>query len=280
MSEHHSLKTYLQARDAAVAAAGEAAHLIRRHAGRLDAGDVDEKGTHDLVTRIDREAQQIIIKVLARACPGYEVLAEEGVGSPAAAVAEGFRWIIDPIDGTTNFTHGVAPYAVSIGLQHEADVVVGVVLDVSAGELFTAVEGGGLYVNGVRAWTSRRSQLGESLITTGFPYSVFEHIDPYLTVLCRFMKEARGVRRPGSAAVDLAWVAAGRFDGFFETGLKPWDVAAGALLVTEGGGRITDFDNQPNPLFRRQVLATNGPLHEVMLEYVQPLRDAALKDFR
>lgn len=264
---------YEQARDTAVAAARAAARVIQARAGGIRAENIRSKATHDLVTDVDEAAQETIIEVLRDAYPQHAILAEEGAAEAAAEAADGFRWIIDPIDGTTNFAHGVPPYAVSIGLQEGERVVVGVVLDVSRDELFTAVRGGGLFVNGVRAQVSDAATLDASLVTTGFPYRELAHLEPYLAVLGTFMRRTRGVRRPGSASVDLAYVACGRFDGFFETGLKAWDVAAGMLLVEEGGGRVTDYRDVPDRLFAGQVLATNGRVHEAMLEVLQPMRD-------
>lgn len=263
---------YEQERDVAVRAARRAARVIQRHAGRLGDEQVREKGTHDLVTEIDEEAQRVIIDTLEAAFPAYDVLAEEGADlSRRRDVADGHRWIIDPIDGTTNFMHGVPPYAVSIGLQREAELVVGVVLDVSRDELFTAVRGQGLFVNGVRSGVSDTDRLNDSLVTTGFPYRSFDHVDAYLDVLRAFMHTTRGVRRPGAASIDLAYVACGRFDAFFETGLSPWDVAAGTVLVEEGGGRVTDFSEATVPLYDRQILASNGRLHADLLQHLGPL---------
>lgn len=258
--------------EAAVDAARQAGQVIRAQAGRFRSDEVRSKGRHDIVTDADVEAEQVIIRTLRAAYPGFDVLAEESGGaSVPSAPPGGYRWIIDPIDGTTNFTRGVPPYAVSIALQREAEVVVGVVYDVARDELFTAVRGEGLFVDGVRHRVSSTPTLDESLITTGFPYRSIEHLNTYLEVLGAFMRRSRGVRRPGSASVDLAYVACGRFDGFFETGLKAWDVAAGLLLVEEGGGRVTDFQEAPNPLFAGQLLATNGLVHAEMLELVAPL---------
>lgn len=258
--------------EAAVAAALSAGRLIQRFAGRLDDTSVREKGTHDLVTEIDEEAQHIIVTRLRDRFPDYAILAEEGEFSKQELVAGGFRWIVDPIDGTTNFLHGVPPYAVSIALQHQDKLVLGVVLDVSRDELFTAVRGGGLYVNGRRATVSRTRELSEALITTGFPFRAFDRIDGYLAAMRRLMKDARGIRRPGSASVDLAYVAAGRFDAFFETHLGVWDVAAGIVLVEEAGGRVTDFGLNDMPLHGREILASNGALHNQMHERISPLR--------
>lgn len=259
--------------DTAIEAAQRAARLIEVHAGRVHSEDVREKGTHDLVTEIDEQAQSIIIETLLSAFPNDEVLAEEGADlATAERHTDGRRWIIDPIDGTTNFTHGFAPYAVSIALQAGADVVVGVVLDVPRGELFTAVRGSGLRVNGAPAGVSATASLDDALVGTGFPFRAYEHLDAFLAVMRRFMTETRGLRRPGSAAVDLAHVACGRFDAFFETGLHPWDVAAGLLLIEEGGGRVTDLDGQRLPLFAHGMVASNGALHEVVMEYVEELR--------
>jgi myo-inositol-1(or 4)-monophosphatase len=265
-----------KARDVAAEAALRAGYLIRQHAGQLDANGIRAKGKQDLVTFVDEEAQRIIVDVLKRTFPDYDVLGEEGADlATMRPVADGYRWIIDPIDGTTNFLHGTPPYAVSIGLQREDEIVAGVVLDVTRHELFTAVRGGGLFVNGARAAVSRTASLYDSLITTGFPYRALEHLDAYLNVFAAFMARTQGVRRPGSAAVDMAYVAAGRFDGFFETGLLPWDVAAGQLLIEEGGGRVTDYENRSNPTFGGHLLASNGLIHDEMLDVIEPLRDFA-----
>jgi len=264
---------YEQARDVAVEAAFQAAHLIRTHAGRLHDADVQEKGIHDLVTHVDEASQALIIDRLSRIFPEHDVLAEEGAdGASPAEAADGYRWIIDPIDGTTNFTRGLSPYAVSIALQHGRQVVVGVVLEVMHDELFTAVRGGGAYRNGVRIHVSPQDRLDRSLLATGFPYRAFSHMDSYVAVFSRFMRETRGMRRFGSASVDLAYVACGRFDGFYETGLQVWDVAAGLLLVEEAGGRVTDYRDASNPLFTEQILASNGLVHEAMLTVLQSMR--------
>lgn len=257
----------------ATQAAREAADLIRDRAGRINGESIRKKGMNDLVTVVDEEAQRIIIRVLEETFPGYSVLAEEDDKGSGSEENEGFRWVIDPIDGTTNFAHGVPPYAVSIGLQRGDEVVVGVVLDVSRDEIFTAVRDHGLQVNGRPESVSGTEALSESLITTGFPYRSIGHLDLYLEVLSDFMTHARGVRRMGSAAVDLAYVAAGRFDGFYETGLKPWDVAAGLLLVEEAGGRVTDYLDRHNPIFEEQLLATNGRIHAEMLSLLARMQD-------
>ena len=262
-----------RARDVAAEAALEAGRLIRAWAGR--ATDVRAKDAFDLVTEVDEEAQRIVVERLREAFPDHDVLAEEGADLAGwADVADGSRWIIDPIDGTTNFAHGVPPYAVSIGLQEGAEIVVGVVLDVARGELFTAVRGGGLYLNGARAGVSATSDLGEGLLATGFPHRSFDRVDPYLQAMRHFIRDALAVRRPGAASVNLAYVACGRFDGFFEVGLMPWDVAAGLLLVEEGGGRVTDYAGAASPVFSGRVLASNGRLHEAMWERLAPLREA------
>lgn len=277
MSIDSELAFYEHARDVAVQVAWQAARLIRSHAGRLQESEVQEKGTHDLVTDIDESSQALIIRALHDAFPDHAMLAEEGADEAEAhAPAEGYRWIIDPIDGTTNFTRGVPPYAVSIALQHASNIVVGVVLEVAHGELFTAVRGQGTYRNGERVHASRRRTLDRSLVVTGFPYRSFGHIDKYLGVLRHFMQSSRGVRRLGAASVDLAYVACGRFDGFFETGLHAWDVAAGMLLVEEAGGRVTDYRDESNPLFRKQILASNGLVHDAMLDVVASMRDVRL----
>lgn len=260
---------YAEAREVAAQLVREAGQIVRYYAGRVV---VREKGYNELVTQADEEVQHFLIEQIRRYFPEHAILAEEDLRAmPDSRERAPFRWIIDPIDGTTNFTHGVPPYGISLALQHEGQTVVGVVYDVPHEELFTAVRGHGLYVNGVRARVSQTATLREALITTGFPYREVMHLDEYLEALGQVIRAARGVRRPGAASVDLAWVACGRFDGFFETGLSPWDVAAGILLVEEGGGRVTDFHGRPDPIFARQLLATNGHLHEALCALVAPL---------
>ncbi len=268
------MKLHDEALNVAIKAALEAGQLIRTHAGRINNGQIRMKNVHDLVTEIDVQSQQIIVDILLGAFPQSSILAEEGdIFSDGDEQVEGLRWIVDPIDGTTNFTHGMPPYAVSIGLEEDGELIVGVVLEVGRWELFTAVKGGGMYVNGVQATVSKAADLADSLLVTGFPYKHFEHLDDFLALLKGLLQDARGVRRTGAASVDLAYVAAGRFDGFFETGLMPWDLAAGTLLITEAGGKVTNYRNKENKLFDRQVVATNGNIHEAILAHVQVMQN-------
>lgn len=261
----------------AVRAARRAATLIRDRGGAL--GKVRAKGTNDFVTEVDEAAQAAVVEVLRDAFPADAILAEEGKDpEDIPSVVEGRRWIVDPLDGTTNFMHGVPPYAVSIALQEAESLVVGVVLDVPHDELFTAVKGNGLRVNGQTAGVSNTAEFGQALLATGFPYRRFEHTEQYLDVLADVLRNTRGVRRHGSAAIDLAWLACGRFDGFFETGLHSWDVAAGVLLVREGGGLVTDYRDTAGlaPLFARQVCATNRRIHEALLQCLNTMADVRL----
>lgn len=261
--------------EAAIEAAMRAGAYVRAQVGRLGDRAVREKGTHDLVTAVDEASQRLILDLLTSAFPTYGRLAEEG--DTDVASDSGYRWIIDPVDGTTNFIHGLPPFAVSIGLEKDAEMVVGVVYEVGRDELFSATRGGGLYLNGRRCRVSTEPDVYRSLITTGFPFRdhTYMHVDAYLGVLGTFMKTCQGVRRPGAAAADLAYVACGRCDGFFEMGLAPWDVAAGALLVEEGGGRVTNFAGHTEGLvYGRQVLASNGVLHETLQAMVAPLHEA------
>ncbi len=261
---------YQRELDAAAGAAREAGSLIRSRVGR--AGAVREKGVHDLVTETDEAAQRLILGLLAAACPEIDALAEESASEGDVLASTGHpRWIVDPIDGTTNFTHGVPPFCVSIALHDGTELVLGVVYEVAADELFAAVAGRGLTLDGASAGVSGTEDLEHSLVTTGFPFRLFWYAEAYLDVLHRFMRAARGIRRPGSAAADLAYVACGRFDGFFEAGLAPWDVAAGIVLVREGGGRVTTLGGGDDALWSGQLLATNGRVHAAMQEITTPL---------
>lgn len=261
----------------AVQAARRGASVIRAQAGQLER--VRNKDTNDFVTATDEAAQEAILSTLRGANPTDAILAEEGRGEETIpAVVEGRRWIVDPLDGTSNFMQQVPPYAVSIALQEDEAIVVGVVLDVPHDELFTAVAGHGLQRNGAPAEVSRTAAFDDAFLATGFPYRRFEHTEQYLDVLGTMLRDSRSVRRHGAAAVDLAWLACGRFDGFFETGLSPWDVAAGALLVREGGGRVTDYrgDGGLTPLFESQMCASNGVVHTPLRQRLASMKDIRL----
>jgi myo-inositol-1(or 4)-monophosphatase len=265
---------YARERAAAEDAARAAGAFIRSHAGRLGADAVRDKGVNDLVTFVDEGAQRLIEERLLAAFPGDAVLGEEGAVEPVAPASEGRRWIVDPLDGTTNFMHGVPPYAVSLALQDGPALVVGVVYDVTYDELYVAERGQGLTLDGRRAKVSETRALAASLVATGFPFRDHRYVRGYLEAFEAFIRATRGVRRHGSASVDLAWVACGRFDGFFEAGLAPWDSAAGVLLVEEGGGRITGLPDGADPVFSGGLVASNGRVHEAMCRAAAPLGEA------
>ena len=264
---------YESERSVAEAAARAAAEVIRQHAGQLTSADMRRKGTHDWVTVADEAAERVLLRHLAEAFPGDDLLGEETAPEDLRPVA-GRRWIVDPIDGTTNFMHGVPPYAVSIGLQEDGVGVLGVILEVTSGELFVGVRGEGLTVNGVPAQVSKARQLDDALIATGFPFRDYRYVDGYLATFERAIRSTRGVRRPGAASIDLAWTAAGRFDGFFEAGLSPWDIAAGLVLVEAAGGRVSALPDTADPVYNGGLVASNGHLHASLLELTEPLAEA------
>ena len=252
----------------AVKAARKAAAIINRASLDLDLIRVSTKGRRDFVTEVDRAAEAAIIETLSTAYPQHAFLAEESGASQTAKDAE-YTWIIDPLDGTTNFIHGFPQYAVSIGLRHRGQLSQAVVYDPTRNELFTASRGRGAYLNDRRIRVSRRAQLRECLIGTGFPFRQLEHLDEYVRMFKRITEETAGIRRPGAAALDLAYVAAGRLDGFWEFGLSPWDMAAGTLIIVEAGGLVSDFDGDENYLFTGNVVCGTPDVHEQLLALVQ-----------
>lgn len=263
----------------AMAAARKAAAFIRSQSGRVHADDVRDKGLNDFASYVDEGAQQIILEAIRADFPEHDILAEEGFEEQDIPLhgIPGWLWIVDPLDGTTNFMHGVPQYGVSIGLQFGGKAVMGVIQDVNRNETFHAIKGHGAFRDGQPCSVSSRPRLADSLITTGFPYKQFDYLNGYTEVIRRFWQDTRGVRRPGSASLDLAWVACGRFDGFFEQGIEAWDVAAGALLVTEAGGRYSDFSNRmpteadSMPL-GSEIVASNGLIHDEMIDRLAPLQ--------
>lgn len=224
----------------AIKAARRAGNLITRSARDLDRLTVTSKGPKDFVSEVDRAAEEAIVATLLDAYPQHGVLAEEGTASDKNPDAE-YRWIIDPLDGTTNFLHGMPQYCVSIALQHNGQITQGVVYDPVRNDLFTASRGRGAFLNDRRIRVSRRSHLAESLIGTGFPFRNGENVDAYVAMMKAMIEKTAGLRRPGAAALDLAYVAAGWYDGFWELSLRPWDIAAGSLLILEAGGLVADI---------------------------------------
>jgi myo-inositol-1(or 4)-monophosphatase len=250
--------------EAARGAALETGRMLR--AALAEEVRISFKGTVDLVTQFDGRAQQMIDARLRAAFPDHGILAEEGLsretGSP-------YRWIVDPLDGTTNFAHRFPVFSVSIALERDDDGLVGVVYDPTRDEMFWAVRGEGAFLNGRPIAVSRIAELDRSLIATGFPYDLRESPVNNVRHFNDFLLRVQAVRRCGSAALDLSYVACGRFDGFWELKLKPWDVAAGALIVREAGGRVSDFEGGPVPSFHRDVVATNGLIHDGMLGIIR-----------
>ncbi|HSD09582.1 MAG TPA: inositol monophosphatase family protein [Candidatus Binatia bacterium] len=231
-------------------------------------GRVDVKSSAiDLVTDVDRACEAAILDVLCSAFPDHAVLAEE---SGARGTHE-FLWLVDPLDGTTNFAHGYPHVAISLALQRDTQTILGLVYDPIREELFVARRGGGAFLNDRALRVSSTRSLASSLLASGFPYDRREHSDFYLSFFKAFMMRAQGVRRAGSAALDLCWVAAGRVDGFWEWKLKPWDTAAGALLVDEAGGSVSDFSGGRFDAFGEQTLASNGWIHGEMLASIGSL---------
>ena len=228
--------------------------------------EVSFKGVVDVVTNFDKRSQRMIIDDLSRRFPGHDFLAEEGLDRDKGS---DFRWLIDPIDGTTNFVHRFPFFCVSVALEYGDEIVLGVVFDPIAGELFTAVKGRGAFLNRRTIRVSAVDNLDSSLISTGFPYDVRESRDNNIDHFTHFLTRVQAVRRCGSAALDLCYVACGRFDGFWEMKLNPWDVAAAALILTEAGGRLTDFQGGKHSVYGRETLGSNGLIHNEMLEVLQ-----------
>ncbi len=238
----------------AIKAARAAGALINRAALDVEAVRVSAKQTNDFVTEVDHAAEAAIIETLLQAYPGHGILAEES-GQAHGARHSDYQWIIDPLDGTTNFIHGFPVYCVSIALAVKGRVEQAVVYDPSRNDLFTATRGRGAFLNDRRIRVSKRVQLKECLISTGFPFRPGDNFNNYLLMMGDVMQKTAGLRRPGAAALDLAYVAAGFTEAFFETGLSPWDVAAGSLLVTEAGGLVGNFTGEADFLEQREMLA-------------------------
>lgn len=251
----------------AVKAARRAGQIINRAALEIDNLQVNRKGQSDYVTQVDRAAEDAIKEILMEAYPSHSILAEES-GSTGADNAE-FQWIIDPLDGTTNFIHGFPQYAVSIALTQNGQLVHGVTYDPMRNELFTASKGRGAFLNDRRIRVSRRDRLADSLIGTGFPYRVFDRVDNYMGAFKELTEKTAGMRRPGAASLDLAYVAAGRLDGFWEFGLAPWDMAAGTLMILEAGGFVTDLNGDGDFLKTGDVVAGAPKVHNPLLQIVQ-----------
>ena len=230
---------------------------------------IDKKGTIDLVTEVDLECENMCRAVLAERFPQHDILAEELSSGPGQARTSRFRWVFDPLDGTTNYAHGLPVFCASLALEIDGHAEVGAIYDPTRKELFTGERGQGAFLNGTRLRVSETATLLDALLVTGFPYDVHQKLVPLLAMFGAFLGQARAVRRLGSAALDLCYVAAGRFDGFWEQTLKPWDVAAGALIVEEAGGRITGTDGSRFDPAAAHLVASNGQIHQAMLDVIR-----------
>ena len=258
-------KKELNVANEAARAAGE---ILNRMFGKIN--HIMKKGDIDLVTEADLEAEKTILHIIRRNFPQDNILSEESGGHKETSDR---TWLIDPLDGTTNFVHGFPFFAISIALEIEKQIVLGIVHNPYMDEHFEAVKGGGAYLNKKPIKVSKTRNLKESLLATGFPYDVHENPQRVLGIFREIIIRAQGVRRPGSAALDLCYVAAGRFDGFWEEGLKPWDTAAGMVIVNEAGGKLTTFEGEPYSPYMKSIVATNPFIHDAMIEVLQKTND-------
>lgn len=261
--DEKTLNSFLET---AVTAARLSGDVILRHLGRLGSGEVMKKMAFDYVTTVDKQSEAVIMSTISRRFPSHSFLAEE---SPGRQGTGDYRWIIDPLDGTTNYIHGYPVFSVSIALEHAGEIIAGVVFDPLRNELFHSIKGGGSFLNDRPIKVSDMASMEAALIATGFPFRKKEALDSYLEAFRSVFLEVSDLRRAGSAAIDLAYVAAGRLDGFFELNLSPWDIAAGGILITEAGGRVTDFGGGGDYLSTGNVVAGNKHLHAPLLKKIR-----------
>ncbi|MDX2127616.1 MAG: inositol monophosphatase family protein [Chloroherpetonaceae bacterium] len=252
---------------AAIDAAKAAGKHAKRNFGKLREAHISMKDRNDFVTTVDKKCEELAARAIRKKFPEDSIQGEEGTLETGSS---GRKWVIDPLDGTTNFIHSLPTFSVSIALiDSDNDIRVGAIYHPSAKELFTAERGKGAYLNNRRIKVTRNFRTFNLLLATGFPYKIQEQVDQYLALFKDFLLDSSGIRRPGSAAIDLAYTACGRFDGFWELGLNAWDMAAGALMVREAGGLVTDFDGNNHYLSKGHIVASNGKIHPWMLEKVQ-----------
>lgn len=231
---------------------------ISAEVNKLTNEHIEVKGLHNFVTYVDKQSEERLVKGLKAILPGSGFIVEE---NSVTYMGEDFKWIIDPLDGTTNFIHSIPCFAISIALMKGSDVKLGIIYEISRKECFYSFEGSQSFMNGDVISVSASTNLSDTLIATGFPYYDYGKMNEYIDVLKHFMKTTHGVRRLGSAAVDLAYVACGRFDAFYEYGLSPWDVAAGAFIVKQAGGRVSDFNGGDNYIFGKEIIAANNNIY-------------------
>lgn len=243
----------------------ETGYFILNEQKRFSSEDIQSKGVHNYVTYVDTASEEKLVTGLRILLPEAGIIAEEGT---TKLKGERFNWIIDPLDGTTNFIHGLPPYAVSIALADKDEIILGVVYEINFGECFYAWKGSPAFLNGREIKVSITDKVSKSLIATGFPYTNFEKIEPFMNSMMYFMKHSHGVRRLGSAATDLAYVACGRFEAFYEYGLNPWDVAAAVLIIRQAGGSVCDFNGRDNWLFGKEIIATNHLIYYEFREII------------
>jgi myo-inositol-1(or 4)-monophosphatase len=253
----------------AIKAARAAGSIINRAALDIEVLKIGRKGPNDFVTEVDRAAEQAIIDILLEAYPGHAILAEES-GRERGAQDSEFLWIIDPLDGTTNFLHGFPVYAVSIALAFRGVVQQAVVYDPTRNDLFFASRGRGAFLNDRRLRVSKRTRLADALVGTGFPFRKGDNFKRYVKMFEEVMQSCAGLRRPGAAALDLCYVAAGYYDGFFEMGLSPWDAAAGSLIITEAGGLVGNFTGEADFLYQREMVAGNPKVYGQLVQILAP----------
>jgi myo-inositol-1(or 4)-monophosphatase len=241
---------------------------ISEEAKKFDKNKIETKGVHNFVSFVDKNAEKQLIEAFAAIIPGSGFIAEE---QTVADNNSSIKWIIDPLDGTTNFIHGLPPFAISVGLMIDNELVMGIVYEISLDECFYSWKGAKAFLNGKEIQVSTAEKVKNSLIATGFPYYDFDRLPQFMDSLSYFMKNSHGIRRLGSAATDLAYVACGRFDAFYEYSLSPWDVAGGAFILKQAGGKVSDFSGTDNYLFGKEIIATNAHIHNEFLNDIKAL---------
>ena len=264
---------YTDILNTAIEAAREAGVILLHHLSYLRHIEVKNNQQFNLVTEADKNAEDCIVQRILTHYPDHAILGEE---SGAHAGEAPFRWIIDPLDGTTNYTHAFPVFSVSIAVEHEGAIIVGVIYDPVRDEMFSATRGGGAHLNGERIHVSDAPSIEKAMLVTGFPYNIRENQNYFYERFRSFLKEAQAIRRLGSAALDCAYVAAGRLDGFWEVALQPWDKAAGELLVEEAGGRVSDFEGRKHDIFKLPFLASNGRIHDDMLRVLEEAKSLTI----